>query len=212
MITHPAKFSNSILKVIEPYIKYKKLVLDPFAGTGKIKDICPKAICLEIEPEWAAMRSAVVGDARYLPFRKYTFDAIVTSPCYGNRLADHHEAKDKSRRYTYRSCIGRALNENNAGRMQWSWKYRRLHADAGDEVYRVLKYDGLFILNVSDHVRSGRIVPVSEWHKSMIIGSRFELINEHKIETPRMRHGENNRVRVDYENVFVFKKIFTLLK
>jgi hypothetical protein len=41
----------------------------------------------------------------------------------------------------------------------------------------------------------------------MIIGSRFELIKEHKIETPRMRYGENNRIRVDYENIFVFKKI-----
>jgi DNA modification methylase len=206
MITHPAKFNEQILKTIEPYIRYKKKVLDPFAGTGKIKDICPHAICLEIELEWAAMRGGIVGDAIRLPFKEKTFDAIVTSPVYGNRLSDHHEAKDKSKRYTYRHCLGRKLDENNSGKMQWGLEYRKFHIDAWAEVFSVLKRGGLFILNISDHVRKGEIMPVSEWHKKIIIDIGFTFVEEYRIETPRMRYGENYRARVGYENLFIFKK------
>lgn len=45
--------------------------------------------------------TTIVGNALYLPFRDRAFDGIVTSPCYGNRMADHHDARDDSKRNTY---------------------------------------------------------------------------------------------------------------
>ena len=33
------------------------------------------------------------------------------------------------------------------------------------ECYRVLRPGGKLILNISDHIRGGEIMPVSEWHK-----------------------------------------------
>ncbi len=77
----------------------KVRVLDPFAGIGRIHDL-PRRTCdtvgVELEPEWASARSAtIVGDATQLPAEwTRTFDAVATSPCYANRLADSHEAKD----------------------------------------------------------------------------------------------------------------------
>jgi hypothetical protein len=135
----------------------------------------------------------------------YSFK-VCTSPVYGNRLSDHHEAKDKSKRYTYRHCLGRKLDENNSGKMQWGLEYRKFHIDAWAEVFSVLKRGGLFILNISDHVRKGEIMPVSEWHKKIIIDIGFTFVEEYRIETPRMRYGENYRARVGYENLFIFKK------
>ena len=65
-----------------------------------------------------------VGDAEFLPYKDDFFEAICTSPTYGNRMADHFEAKDGSKRNTYRYAIGRALDEENTGKMQWGKKYR----------------------------------------------------------------------------------------
>ena len=44
----------------------------------------------------------MIGDATALPFADWTFDAVITSPTYGNRMADHHNAQDGSRRVSYR--------------------------------------------------------------------------------------------------------------
>ena len=77
-------------------------ILDPFAGTGKITRLhawLPKAefYGYEIEPEWAEQARAAgcactTGDSRQMHYPDAMFDAICTSPTYGNRMADHHEA------------------------------------------------------------------------------------------------------------------------
>lgn len=104
--SHPAKFPQYILARIALYVRAESRrlgrpvrVLDPFAGVGRIHNL-PKryaeTVGVELEAEWAACRSrTIVGNATKLP-RKWTetFDVVATSPCYGNRLADHHDAKD----------------------------------------------------------------------------------------------------------------------
>ena len=52
-------------------------------------------------------------------FSDATFDMVVTSPTYGNRMADHHNAKDGRRRITYTHNLGRTLTPGNSGAMQW---------------------------------------------------------------------------------------------
>ena len=186
-----------------------KHILDPFAGTGKLKNIFPDAILLEIEPEWAVISKAIVGDALYLPFRDQIFDAVVTSPTYGNRMADNfvdHQREKKYVRNTYRHTLGRELTKNNSGAMNWGKSYRELHKSAWNEVYRVLNRDGLFLLNISDHIRKGKIIEVSKWHYDYIISVGFNFINEIKVGTKRQRMGANRNLRVSYESVFLFKK------
>jgi len=43
-----------------------------------------------------------VGNALSLPFEDDSFDAVCTSPTYGNRLAENHDAYDPQARRSYK--------------------------------------------------------------------------------------------------------------
>lgn len=182
-------------------------ILDPFAGVGLVHTLGLKSVGVEIEPEWANQHpQTIVGDSRNLPFPDRFFDGITTSPTYGNRMADHHNAKDASKRITYRHKLGRALTDGNSGMMQWGGKYRELHVRVWAECYRVTKDPGFFILNVSDHIRAGEIVPVSDWHLDALEEVGFDLAHQIDVPTQRMRFGQNHEARVEYEHVFLLVK------
>lgn len=103
---HPAKFNRGVLRLVEMHVRCEARrlnrqvhVLDPFAGVGRIHDLpkrIAKTVGVELEPEWASCRSGTRrGDATKLPPRwTGRFDVVATSPCYGNRMADSHEARD----------------------------------------------------------------------------------------------------------------------
>jgi len=205
-VRHPAKFSNSVLEKMAELIPPGSLVLDPFAGTGRIhaigKQCGARTVGVEIEPEWAGLADrTVVGDATALPFNDRTFDIVATSPVYGNRLSDHHNAKDGSVRHSYTHDLGRSLHPNNAGSLQWGEPYRVLHQKAWEEAARVLRPGGLFILNVSDHIRKGAVQPVTIWHVSVLCALGFSVRESYEIPTPRLRYGANAQARVEYETV-----------
>jgi hypothetical protein len=114
---HPAKFNDAVLEEIAFWLPEGTLTLDPFGGVGKLKEISKiTAVRVEIEKDWA---DNVCADALHLPFRDATFDAVATSPVYGNRMSDHHNARDKSKRHTYKHYIGHDLHPHNAGQLQW---------------------------------------------------------------------------------------------
>ena len=210
IIKHPAKYSDCLLPIFDNYLPDNShKILDPFAGTGKLRKVRSNCILLEIEPEWVNESGAIIGDATMMPFNSGYFDAICTSPTYGNRMADSFEDKQlqkKYKRYTYKHSLGRTLTANNSGSMQWGAKYRELHMKAWLECYRVLKVGGVFILNISDHIRKGAVVPVTQWHVDEIIKIGFMQIEHIKVETKRQRHGQNRGLRVDHESVVVFNK------
>lgn len=206
---HPARYSDAILDLSRQLVPEGALVLDPFAGTGRIHELEHAfTFGIEIEPEWAEMHPrTILGDALELPsFWTDLFDVIVTSPTYGNRMADHHEARDGSRRITYRHVLGRPLHENNSGGLQWGEKYRDFHQRAWAEAVRVLRPGGLFILNISDHVRRGKVEPVSSWHVMTLEDLGLTVVKAHRVATPRMRFGANATTRVDHELVIEFTK------
>lgn len=106
---HPAKFSRKILDVFREMLSAERdrvghlRVLDPFAGCGGVHELAEERVetfGYEIQPEWAAAHAdTICGNVLELGsvFPAGTFDAVATSPSYGNRLADHHEAKDPCR-------------------------------------------------------------------------------------------------------------------
>lgn len=216
-IKHPATYSEHFIEIFAKYLHDKKNVYDPFGGTGKISLIKEhgfqgKIYCSEIEPEWTNVYKSVdtwfiVDSAKTEFISDEFFEAICTSPTYGNRMADHFESKDSSKRITYRHGLGRNLTDGNTGKMQWGQKYQDKHIEIYVELYRVLQKNGLFILNISDHIRAGKIVPVSEWHKKTLETIGFKLQETLNIETKRMGFGENSKLRVSSEQIFIFTKI-----
>jgi len=204
--SHPAKYSDVLLPIFAEELQNCSLVLDPFGGVGKLKQIRPDAIVNEIEFEWAKEAGGICGDALRLPFADETFDAICTSPTYGNRMADHHNAKDGSRRITYKHCLGHDLHPNNSGQLQWGNAYKEFHKKAWKECYRVLKPKCLFVLNISDHIRDGKQVDVMLWHFTNLMDAGFMWVRDYCVDTPRMRRGANSKARVEYEWVIVMRR------
>jgi SAM-dependent methyltransferase len=206
-LSHPARFSKKLMPIFEEYLDGYFWVLDPFAGTGRIHDVPGEhhTIGIEIEPEWAELHpSTIVGDATDLPM-VWTdrFDAICTSPCYGNRLADHHNASDGSLRRSYTHDLGRKLHPNNAGGMHWGPEYRELHEKAWNECARVLKPGGRFILNIKDHIRGGIRQPVTSWHLGVLVDLGLRLFAVQVVDTPQLKQGENSHLRCP-EGVYIF--------
>lgn len=114
-LNHPAKFNRQLLDAIRKVIvpEHERVgalkVLDPFAGVGGIHELADaggiETFGVELQPEWARMhRRTVTGSVLDMPelFRGVQFDALVTSPCYGNRMADSHDARDECK-----ACSGR---------------------------------------------------------------------------------------------------------
>ena len=206
---HPAKYSDVLLPVFKEMLTGCNAILDPFAGTGKLRSVFPDCTLLEIEPEWASIQGAIVGDATDMPFADCSFDAICTSPTYGNRMADSfidHQTEKQYKRNTYTHQLGRKLSENNSGAMQWGEKYRELHRKAWLECHRVLKSEGLFCLNISNHIRNGKEIFVTEWHIETLRNIGFSVLEHRKIETRRNRFGKNGNIRVQYESVVLLRK------
>lgn len=207
-------------------------VLDPFGGVGGIFDLhimegdyepaelTFKITCVEIEEEWAdtAKRHQRFRDKHdqvfCLNFFDYaarlsvqeTFDLVVVSPTYGNRMADHHEAKDDSKRNTYRHTLGRPLTPGSSAEMQWGPDYRMFHALANQRVFNLLRPGGYFFLNVKDHIRKGEKQPVAAWHKSICTTIGFTPLLSWQCAVGGNRHGENHEVRVDSEQIYLFQK------
>lgn len=279
--SHPAKFPRYVLDRIGLYVRAESRqlrrrvrVLDPFAGVGRIHDLPSRyaeTTGVEIEPEWASCRAnTICGDATQLPADwSMRFDAAITSPCYGSRMADHHEAKDScracigtgtqwdadgcdaapwkcstcdrvdctcgvfvkeirahndscarcrarrckncsgsglSKRYTYRHALRRMPSENSAATLQWSkqgGKYRALHTAALDEMRRVLRFDGLLLVNVKNHIENDVEQLVVEWWVKAIKQHGFEIAGIDALAAPGIRHGDNSDKRAEHEQLIV---------
>ena len=219
---HPAQFSREILSLVERQhlLPDSGIVLDPMAGVGNVHKLATatrKTVGIEIEPEWAAAHpDTIVGNALRLPFGRASFDAVFTSPTYGNRCSDTFKVGPDNK-WVYRTYAhdlrhttgdpDRDLHPDNSG--QWKASkddYWAFHARAWAEVARVLRPGGRFVLNVSDHISHGQVVPVVERHCDLVLLSGFTLVKEFQVGTRRMRYGANNRLRVPTESVLVFDR------
>lgn len=210
---HPAKFSEPVLDRIFNMIDdhgWPERILDPFAGTGRVHRITAGWTCgVELEPEWAALTpGTIVANALALPFPDASFDLMCTSPCYGNRFADHHDAKDGSERRSYTHDMGRPLHPENSGVLPFGPKYQAFHDKAWCECLRVLKPMSKIILNTSNFYKTVKGVQVeqlvTEWHLNWFMNHGCSVLDIDRVYTKRMRKGANRQARAPYENVITF--------
>lgn len=220
---HPATFSPSVLIAIEEILRRQAIrlrrplrVIDPFAGIGGIhglsRAVAYETVGVELEVEWAdAHRSTYVGDATDLyHHERDSFDAVATSPAYGNRMADAYDGRDGSKRRSYRLSLGRPLSSDNGAAMQWGPEYRALHGQAIAEMMRVVRPGGLIVVNMSNHIRAGVQQRVVEWWVSALLASYSTLVEVRHIETPRYGFGANASARVDGEKLIVVRTAWTI--
>lgn len=204
---HPARYTPSLMPYFEDAVRGYQRVLDPMAGTGRIHQLPNRTVGVEIEPEWAEIHpDTLVADCCHLPFADNTFDAIVVSPCYGNRFADHHVAKDGSLRRSYTHDLGRDLHPNNSGTLQWGPAYREFHVGAWNEASRVLMGGGRFVLNCKDHIRKGEVQRVTEWHIADLTSLGFVLVQQIGIPTGGMGMGAHRDARTNLEWIVILDK------
>lgn len=207
---HPAKYSDSVLDVMRDIIEESGVIniLDPFAGSGGCYELETDAVAvigLELEPEghpWNVVTDCIEW-MRVSP-KQHGVQAIFTSPCYGNRFAD----KDmrESCAGTYMKWLGREASPGSACHLQWGPEYKGFHRRFIEVAFDFLPSGGLFVLNMSNHIRNGVEQNVVDWWATTMRDVGFNRVKLHQVETPRQRRGANHAARVECEWVIEFVK------
>ncbi|MGH9002704.1 MAG: hypothetical protein ACRDYV_06205, partial [Acidimicrobiia bacterium] len=203
---HPARYTPSLLPLVARHLEAGWRVLDPFAGTGGVHQLRALAavdtVGVEIQPKWAAWHpDTICADLFDVDFPTRSFDAVVTSPTYGNRMADNFTPTDPTGRRSYRITHGEPLHPNNSGLLAWGPTYRNFHTRAWA---RVVPWTGRrLILNVKDHQRDGQRAPVVAWHRATLEALGLVLVADIPVAAPGYRRGANRDARLD-ERVLVF--------
>ena len=225
-VRHPAKFSRSILKKLDELVP-SGLWLDPMAGLGLIHRLERNDRCfvgVEIEKPWADQEDRTIHGDAFVVLQQWVedgtrFDGIVTSPTYGNRFADKHNAKDDSRRHSYTHDLramtgnsGYVLEENNSGGMYfWTEEYKQFHLALWKLCCDVTRPGGKAFINVKNFMRTPRGKPqrveqVVGWHIKALVATGWAAPKLTPVKTPGMRDGANSEARVEAEQIIEVRK------
>jgi SAM-dependent methyltransferase len=221
-VKHPAKFTPSVVLAAERIIQaeaerlgYRPRLLDSFAGPSGRQlpwDAYADVVLTELEHVWTprGLRAAT-ADALHLPFPEGVFHLVVTSPCYGNRFADKHDARDGSTRRSYTHDLRATLDDptaqltkGSAGALQWGPDYRAFHEVWIREQLRVLVPGGLLVVNMSNHYRDREEQRVVEWWCTALFVAGCRLVEVVPVATQRLQHGANTE-RADSEKLIVVR-------
>lgn len=212
---HPAKYTDVLLSAFVKMLSGSNRILDPFGGTGKVFLLnrwypLAEIHAIEIEPEWAAINPrTTLGNALALPWQDNYFDAVCTSPTYGNAMADglrnpENWSNKEYKYFTYAQKLNRKLHQDNSGSLHWNKCYQEFHVKAWLEASRALRVGGVFVLNIKNHIKAGIEQPVTEWHIETLLSLGYELLEHVKLNVPSMRFGQNSEKRIEFESVIKF--------
>lgn len=213
-MSHPAQFSKPIIDALRIELEgANKTVFDPFAGLGvRLGELCDELgvpfLGIDIE-DWPGRDKRVwLGDATNLISYPYDDFIIVSSPTYPNGISDHFKSNDKSKRFTYRSALGKDLQENNTGRYsirggQKKWdKYWELVSKCVD-CWSAKKADAY--INIKGFIHKGELVDLPKLWKDLLSQRGYDIVKEIEIPCPGIRMGANREARLDNEVILVGK-------
>lgn len=213
MIKHPAIMGQHILNECKKHLPFKGCrILDPFAGIGTTAKCLPDydVVGIEIEEEWANQHSTTIcGDSKEIIPTLGKFDVVLTSPTYGNRMADDFKATNQTGRITYRHKLGHSLSRGTTANLHFNRKnqrYETLHQEIWRLCVEALNDNGLFILNCKDFIANNKIQQVTKWHIETLETLGMKVISQSQVNSKGMRFGANREKRIDYENVVVLEK------
>lgn len=223
--SHPAPFSGPVMDVLKDVIaEWPGPVLDPYAGIGRVHELGREDTWgIEIEPEWARAHSRTFdGDSSELEaVNEVTTNlfiprprAIVTSPDYGNRMADQYlgtpteravraETGRLPRRRGYAISLGRRVSDGSGAGHHFGPKYRQIHLDVMTAVTKVCLPEAKLALNVSDSINAREVRGVFRWWLQMVAHLGWRIEDLIPVETRRFRDGSNSDLRVEQEWVIV---------
>jgi hypothetical protein len=224
---HCAKFSKELYEPIRQMISSiwstldDRLVYDPMAGVGTLEAILETfrplvPVGSEIEEEYAAEKPWIIHEDCRDHLDRYQL--IVTSPPYGNRMADQYlgtpaeqklraETGRKPRRNSYAIDLNRRVSKGSSAGFQWGPKYRELMETIWAHVAQhQLLPGGHLIVNVASHFRDKVYQPVAEWTLEALLNLGLELTAAHLVATPGLRDGQNSEARVGHEMVYLFQR------
>jgi hypothetical protein len=213
-VKHPARWSPQILDAVGPVIEKVGLpVHDPFAGTGeRLGALCDRLglafTGTELEPEFILDPRVQWGDSTDTSTYPDDVHLIVTSPAYPNGMCDHFEARDTSRRHTYRHSLDRPLHVNNMGRYSTrggSAVKEAMHFGIAERCVRY--WPNCAVVNVKDFVAKGKVYPVVATWRGLLSEAGFTVMRELEVRAPGQRHGANGRLRVAHEVILLAKRL-----
>jgi hypothetical protein len=219
----PASYSPEVLDSIRRLTPAHAVrILDPFAGPNGIARLSEtlgtfsnstgrRYLGVEIEPEWAQQGlDTVIGDAtklREMPeVVAFAPDCVITSPPYGNRMADQYLG-DGTRRHSYAIALGRRLDDASAAKYQWGPQFQTIMSEGIREIAHILPVGGHFILNIANHYRKFTLQLVVPWAVEQVLKRDFEMKRWDVVKARKLRDGQNHELRDDHEQLFLFEKV-----
>lgn len=216
-VDHPAKFTSNQIEQIasaiaEEFGDDKAIkILDPYAGVGKVYELQEYGHFvqgIEIELEWARQHPNTVCDDSHrwmsLVYRN-SFHAVVTSYVFPNRMTDHHNAKDGSKRHSYKHYLGRDPSKGSSATLGWGKKWRQFHREGFRLMSRVVKKNGLIIIDSKNCYKKGELVMVNEWTIRTLAKMGFPLLQVRPVFTRGLTHGKNYEDRTDRHLIIVVR-------
>ena len=216
---HPAKFPQRVIDEIAALLPYYvgpgSSILDPFAGVGGIHDLRGhgyQTMGVEIVGKWAFARSGtVLGDATEIAmiFAGQQFDAVVTSPTWGNGLGQRspHPNAGDGKRYAYADAVGEKLEPTNTGGVRFGKRYRALHETVWAQCNELLRPGGILMFNCRDSPNGQKMPrPVTGWHITALQALGLELDVISAVAARGIGHGERRNSIGDAELIVVMRK------
>lgn len=213
---HPATYSEGLFPIFADLIssvaaeRSQVKLLDPMCGEGSILDIREHlpGVAFQVHASdlyrWPYAREGVhTADATDLAYPDGTFDVICTSPPYANRMADSASG-DGDIRVTYADRRQGEQLPNDVSAMQWGQQYRLTMSAIWAECVRVSKPGALVIMNCKDHIRLGRVQPVTEFNFLALVRLGCMPTALRFLLTSGVQGVANASVRTGFETVAAF--------